>query len=92
VAAPNNHRIDYFNNRQQQKPVRFVKGKRSGRQPSSKKADIYMEEIAESILSDIEREDEAYESHMMNSQIYNNESKSQHNNNKKPLRNNITVS
>ena len=51
-----------------------------------------MEEIAESILSDIEREDEAYESHMMNSQMYNNESKSQHNNNKKPLRNNITVS
>ena len=36
-----------------------------------------MEEIAESIVSDIEREDEAYESHM-NSHMYN-ESKSNYN-------------
>jgi hypothetical protein len=47
-----------------QKPARFSKGIKSGRQPSTKKADAYMEEIAESIISDIEREDEAYESHM----------------------------
>ncbi len=50
-----------------------------------------MEEIAESIASDIEREDDAYESHI-NSQIYN-ESKSNYNKRAPSINiNNIAVS
>jgi hypothetical protein len=43
---------------------------RSGRLMSNKKGDILMEEIAESIISDIEQDDEYLESH------HNNDSKS----------------
>ena len=54
-----------------QKPARFAKGIRSGRHPSTRKPDNYMEEIAESIISDVEREDDAYESHIAHSHLYN---------------------